>query len=517
MALNTGRFPNTVALSGSKWHLIDQLGSGGFADVYLARSDSGEEIALKFIPNDPGADRELLFEELNGVRNVIPVIFREEYNGFFVIGMPRAEMNLRDLIDNNGGRLSAEQALPILLDIANSLDEMRKADVVHRDIKPANVLFFNGTWCLADFGIARYAADTTAPDTRKFAQTDDYAAPEQWRGERATYATDVYATGIMAYEMLAGRRPFEGEDLRSLHLEAVPDGIEGIPIALQSLISWCLNKSPGSRPTPTEISGQLERCVRAPTPNVATPLQRANQQVVTLLAETSRRESAIEAEVERRKLLFDAAKIDLVACVSSLLDAIRVNAPMSQVGYVMPHPQRPRIAADPQSDGFDPWVENDHMLVVELNGAQLFIEPVNRVPYPNPDLDPDTPLRLVAASGISVRNNKPYNGYSGRGHALLYCDVTDEGRFRWFETGFMTNPKVVHVMGQEPTLPFNLALGRETYDALSSDSDSYVRALPFTPVDQSSQVEFVTRWLGYFGQAANGELRPPELTVQSLL
>ena len=514
MAMNTGNFPNTVALNGTEWRLVNRLGSGGFAEVYLAQSSWGEEIALKFIPKLPGADRELLFEELNGVRNVIPVIFRQDYDGFYVIGMPKADVTLRSFIEENGGRLPVEDAIPILLDIANSLEEMRKVDVVHRDIKPENVLFFNGTWCLADFGIARYAADTTAPDTRKFAQTDGYAAPEQWRGERATYATDVYATGIIAYEMLAGRRPFEGEDLRSLHLEAVPDHIGGIPVALQSLISWCLNKSPGSRPTPTEISVQMERCARVPTPNVATPLQRANQQVVTRLAETSRKESAIEAEIERRKQLFNAAKIDLVACVSSLLDAIRIDAPMSQVGYVSPRPHQPPIAADPQSNGFDPWVENHHALLVELNGARLFIEPVKRVPYPDPDLETDPPLRVVATSGISVMNNEPFNGYGGRGHALLYCDVTDEGRFRWFETGFMTNPKVVEIMGRESILPFNLVLGRETYDALSSDSHRNARALPFTPVDQSSQTEFVTRWVGYFGKAANGELRPPQLSAQ---
>jgi serine/threonine protein kinase len=68
----------------------------------------------------------------------------------------------------------------------------------------------DGRWCLADFGISRYAEATTAPDTRKLAWTPAYAAPEQWRAEPASAATDVYALGVIAYELLAGIRPFRG-------------------------------------------------------------------------------------------------------------------------------------------------------------------------------------------------------------------------------------------------------------------------------------------------------------------
>ena len=85
--------------------------------------------------------------------------------------------------------------------------------MVHRDLKPENVLFLDGHWCVADFGISRYAEASTAPDTRKYALTPAYAAPERWRNEHATSATDVYSLGVIAFELLTGARPFPGPDL----------------------------------------------------------------------------------------------------------------------------------------------------------------------------------------------------------------------------------------------------------------------------------------------------------------
>ena len=116
--------------------------------------------------------------------------------------MPKAEKSLRDHLEGEGGRLSVEDARKVLTDVAAGLVAI-EGRVVHRDIKPENILLLDESWCLTDFGIARYADAATAPDTRKYSMTARYAAPEQWRGERAVGATDVYATGVVAYELLA--------------------------------------------------------------------------------------------------------------------------------------------------------------------------------------------------------------------------------------------------------------------------------------------------------------------------
>ena len=74
-----------------KWHVKDQLGEGGFGRVYLAQSECGETAVIKLIPKDPGADRELLFEDLDGVPNVVPILDRGEWKDFLVLVMPKAE------------------------------------------------------------------------------------------------------------------------------------------------------------------------------------------------------------------------------------------------------------------------------------------------------------------------------------------------------------------------------------------------------------------------------------------
>src|SRR5207249_9510398 len=108
-----------------------------------------------------------------------------------------------------GIRLDVPEATSILAGITAALVDLNRK-IVHRDLKPENVLLLGDSWCLADFGISRYAEATTAPDTQKFALSPPYAAPERWRAERASSATDVYSLGVIAYEMLSGSRPFPG-------------------------------------------------------------------------------------------------------------------------------------------------------------------------------------------------------------------------------------------------------------------------------------------------------------------
>ena len=172
--------------------------------------------------------------------------------------MSRAEKSLRGHLDEMGGRLTVNEAVSVLIDISEALVTVEGPDVVHRDLKPENVLLLDGRWCLADFGIARYAEATTASDTWKGAKTAAYAAPEQWRGDRATSATDVYALGVIAYELITGQRPFLGPDYRRQHLEESPGPISGIPDRLRSLIGECLYKALAGSSSPTEPVDEAE-------------------------------------------------------------------------------------------------------------------------------------------------------------------------------------------------------------------------------------------------------------------
>jgi eukaryotic-like serine/threonine-protein kinase len=186
-----------VTLDHGQWRIGVELDSGGFGRVYEASKDEAGMAVAKLIPKAPGASRELLFEELSGLPNIVPILDFGETETDYVLVMPRAEKSLRQHLDETSGPLATDEATSILLDIVLALAlAALEGNVVHRDLKPENVLLLEDHWCIADFGIARYAEKTTAPDTHKYAWSRAYAAPEQWKLERATAATDVYALGV---------------------------------------------------------------------------------------------------------------------------------------------------------------------------------------------------------------------------------------------------------------------------------------------------------------------------------
>lgn len=181
----------TTLQLGKAWKIGEPLGDGGFGQVYAATRD-GEQAAAKFVPKLPGAQRELLFVDLGSAGNVVPVFDPGETDNSWVIVMPRADKSLRDLLRESGGAgLETGAAVDVLTDIAQALGDLA-GHVVHRDLKPENVLLLDGKWCLADFGISRFADATTAPDTRKFSKTPPYAAPSSG----ATSAPQVRPTSM---------------------------------------------------------------------------------------------------------------------------------------------------------------------------------------------------------------------------------------------------------------------------------------------------------------------------------
>ena len=503
------QIPETINLGPISYKIRSKLGEGGFAAVYLADSDSGESVAVKLIPQAPGANRELLFENLDGVPNVIPVLDRGEWNDYWVLVMPLAEKSLRQRIAEKDGRLPFNETLEVLIGIANALVGIESRNVVHRDIKPENVLLLNGKWCLSDFGIARYADATTAPDTRKFYKSAPYAAPEQWRDEHATNATDVYSAGVVAHELFAGQVPFKTQDIRRQHLEEMPEPIESITPALQSIITSCLYKDPAARPRPKELLTQLRNSISMPISNAAVRLQRANQQSVTRVAEEKRQESLIRSENERRDRLFRAAKQGLNTCIAHLREGIETNAPEAIVSIEPLIPEAAISAGSLVSRvEFDDWIGSDHRIVVALMDAELAIAPIERVSKSTQTARHSREITVVAYSAIGVKTQSPNQGYQGRSHALLYCDAVERGRFRWYETAFMQDP-LTDNRHQPPAIEPFPWLPRHSEAVLSRTSNSIQRALPFTPIDQGNEPDFVERWIDYFSKAALGELTRP--------
>jgi len=470
-----------MKLKDQVWILGSRIDGGGFGKVYDVQSDNGDQAVAKLVPKDPGADRELLFANLAGARNIIPILDQGEDGENWVLVMPKADKSLRRYLADASGRLVTSDVIWILSDIATALTSI-DGRVVHRDLKPENVLLFNGHWCLADFGISRYAEATTGPDTRKYAMTSRYAAPEQWRFDRTTTATDVYAFGVIAYELLSGTSPFAGPDFREQHLHDTPPQLNGVPSALTALVEECLYKAPQARPKPSDVVNRLTRAGGIPASGGLAQLQEANRAIVLRRSAEDRQASERLSEDERRAALAGAAKQNLNRISDALGTAI-TDAASSAIRSVG------------QEIGWN----------IQLNQAELlFSSP--QIPQAKPWDSWSTPtFTVIAFSSISLEF--PANRqYEGRSHSLWYCDAQETDKFQWFETAFMISPPIASHRAQDP---FSLAPGEDAAKALGNSTTQYQLAWPFTPLIAEDLDEFISRWAGWFAAAAQGQLNHP--------
>lgn len=471
---------DTVKLGGGTWKLGKQLGSGGFGRVFEA--SAGDRVgAAKLIPKDPGADRELLFVDLTGIRNVVPIIDHGETDTHWVLVMPQAEKSLRAHLEDEGP-LAYEDAVGILLDVADALEDL-DGRIVHRDLKPENVLFLEGKWCLADFGISRYAEATTAADTRKFALSPPYAAPERWRNERSTSRTDVYSFGIMAFEVMMARRPFDGpgvSEFREQHLHHDVPQFEGVPLPFAALVGECLYKAQDARPTPAELARRLRRRAAEQESAGLSALEEANRREASKRAEETRLASQRRSTADRREEIAEAAFQGL-GLISGALQSAVVDAAPSAV-----------------------LMDLGAVWRITLGPATLMFQPLGQIEHETWGGDPA--FDVIACGEIKLKVPARDDGYSGRSHSLWYCDATVAGDYAWYETAFMLNPLTRKVSTEDP---FALAPGPEAGRALSPVIAEYQVAWPFTRLGVDDLAEFIDRWASWLAAAYQGNFNHP--------
>jgi len=474
------------------WDTGDLLGGGGFGRVYKATAEDGETAVIKLVPKAPGAQRELLFVDLGDAKNVVPIIDSGETSTDWALVMPRADKSLREHITSTGRALSVDEAMPILLDIVDALVDLERNGVVHRDIKPENILFLNGKWCLADFGISRYAEATTAPDTYKYAMTAAYAAPERWRNVRATIATDIYAVGIIAYELLTAKKPFLGpdiEDYRDQHLHSDPPALTQLPSRLSALIDECLNKAPTARPSPLQVKSRLER-ISTPIRNEGLArLEDANRLEATRRAEAARRDSEAQTAADLRADMTKAAKRSYMRLSGELKEAIVEAAPTATV--------------QPNTEGS--WT-------IKLGQAELtltpFIEISPDVLWQGMDLTPLPVIDVIAHSSVDLKMPANRFGYTGRSHSLWYCDAKVADQYGWYETAFMVSPLVRMTHGSQNPWAAS-PRGEEAGRALWRGMAEFQLAWPFTLLQDDGLDEFISRWADWLAAASTGGLQSP--------
>lgn len=219
------------AALGDDYDVITELGRGGMAMVYRARERQLErEVAIKVLPFTLALDAELIERFQREARlsaqlehpNIVP-IYRVGRSGpviYFVMKLLRGQ-SLSALVSARG-RLPAADVRRVLSETASALGYAHQHGVVHRDVKPDNIMLDTGGRCVVtDFGIARSAADTKLTAAGMSLGTPRYMSPEQARAGELDGRSDLYSLGIVGYECLVGRPPFDSGDAMSILLDHV--------------------------------------------------------------------------------------------------------------------------------------------------------------------------------------------------------------------------------------------------------------------------------------------------------
>src|SRR4051794_13327159 len=258
-----------------------RLGSGGMAEVWCA-SDSvlGRRVALKLLGDRFAEDdefRERFRREAQAAAglahpNIVGIFDRGEWDGTPYIAMELVDgRTLKDLVRERGP-LPPEMAIALLIQVLRALGYAHRRGIVHRDVKPQNVILDNeGQAKVADFGIARAGASEMT-ETGTIVGTVQYLSPEQAQGNPVSPRSDLYSAGIVLYELLTGRVPFDAESPVSIALKQIserpvpPSQLRpGIPPALEAVVMRALEKDPARRfASADEFIAALEAARRAP-------------------------------------------------------------------------------------------------------------------------------------------------------------------------------------------------------------------------------------------------------------
>ncbi|MCG8404574.1 MAG: protein kinase [Phycisphaerales bacterium] len=227
------------------------VGRGGFGEVYYATSDGGKEVALKYLRENPQVELRGATHCLNLKSPYLVALHdvKQSAKGeFFVIMEYVGGPSLRDLMNEESGGLGAQKAAYFLREIAKGLAYLHDRGIVHRDLKPGNIFYEDGYVKIGDYGLAKIMAASQHSGQTISVGTVHYMAPEIGSGNYDR-TIDVYALGVILYEMLLGRVPYSGSSMGEVlmkHLTAQPE-VDDLPAPFPQVIRKALAKDPKDR------------------------------------------------------------------------------------------------------------------------------------------------------------------------------------------------------------------------------------------------------------------------------
>lgn len=254
--------PESGKLYGGRYKLDTRIAIGGMGEVWQAQDEIiMRDVAIKILKNeymgDPGFLERFRTEARHaamvnhpGIANVFD--YGEDGGSAYLVMELVPGDSLARILEINR-TLPAEKVLDIISQTSHALYEAHQAGLVHRDVKPGNLLITpDGHVKITDFGIARVADQVGLTATGQVMGTVQYLAPELATGKTATPSTDIYSLGIVAYEALAGKRPFSGESQMEIAMAQInktpPPLPETIDPRVSNLVMSCLAKKPNQRP-----------------------------------------------------------------------------------------------------------------------------------------------------------------------------------------------------------------------------------------------------------------------------
>ena len=254
--------PSSGLTFGGRYQLTSRVAIGGMGEVWQATDlVIGRTVAIKILKDeylgDPGflerfraEARHAALVNHEGIANVFDY-GEEDGSAFLVMELVPGEA-LSAILERERV-LSTDRVLDIVAQTANALHAAHAAGLVHRDIKPGNLLITpDGRVKITDFGIARIADQVPLTATGQVMGTVQYLSPEQASGHPASPSTDTYSLGIVAYEALAGRRPFTGESQVAIAMAQINETPPELPVTVsepvRNLVYSCIAKNPADRP-----------------------------------------------------------------------------------------------------------------------------------------------------------------------------------------------------------------------------------------------------------------------------
>lgn len=264
-----------------RYRIINRIGSGGMANIFKVQAGKGTKkqfLALKLMKEEYRLDdtqRNRFLKEGQIVDNIrhphiVQILERGEFDSNLYIAMELLEGRTLDRMLEERGRLPLKESVAIILQLLDALSAIHSAKIVHRDLKPANIMLVKKDGSddfvkVLDFGLAKTQSLTKVTESGMVVGTLNYLSPEQLLNARYSTASDIYALGVVFYEMLTGTRPYKGDTaldiMRAIFKGDVKEPKElraGIPGKLNRILMQLIDREPENRPSAEALISMLE-------------------------------------------------------------------------------------------------------------------------------------------------------------------------------------------------------------------------------------------------------------------